>query len=77
MASVGNISKITLPDGNEYDIKDATAREDLDGKVNIVGDTMTGDLNLPNLKASGTVTVGNHAVLTYNETTQSLDFSFI
>lgn len=77
MASIGDISKITLPGGNEYDIKDATAREDLDGKVAIAGDTMTGDLNLPNLKASGTVTVGNHVVLTYNETTQSLDFSFI
>ena len=41
------------------------------------GDTMTGDLNLPNMVASGTVTVGSHAVLTYNSTTQSLDFTFI
>ena len=53
------------------------------GYVAKSGDTMTGDLTLPNLTASGNagiagkVTVGGHAVMTYNSTTQSLDFSFV
>ncbi len=74
---MADIAKIVLPSGSQYDLKDATARTGLEGKVAKAGDTMTGDLNLPNMVASGTVTVGSHAVLTYNSTTQSLDFTFI
>lgn len=74
---MADIAKIVLPSGSQYDLKDATARTGLEGKVAKAGDTMTGDLNLPNMVASGTVTIGSHVVLTYNSTTQSLDFTFI
>lgn len=53
--------------------QDAGARKNTNFKYN----PSTGNVNLPNLIASGKVTVGNHAVLEYNAATASLDFSFI
>jgi hypothetical protein len=53
--------------------QDAGARKNTNFKYN----PSTGNVNLPNLIASGKVTVGNHAVLEYNAATVSLDFSFI
>lgn len=53
--------------------QDVGARKNTNFKYN----PSTGNVNLPNLIASGKVTVGNHAVLEYNAATVSLDFSFI
>ena len=41
---MADISKIKGPDNTSYNIKDATARSDISGKVSISGDTMTGQL---------------------------------
>ena len=43
---MADISKVKLPDGSTYDIKDSTARSDASGKVSKSGDTMTGKLKL-------------------------------
>ena len=53
--------------------QDAGARTNTNFKYN----PSTGNVNLPNLIASGKVTIGSHAVLEYNASTASLDFSFI
>lgn len=53
--------------------QDVGARKNTNFKYN----PSTGNVNLPNLIASGKVTVGSHAVLEYNASTASLDFSFI
>jgi len=73
---MADIAKIVLPSGDQYNIKDDTARTGLDGKVSKSGDTMTGDLTLPNMTATGAVKVGNSVTLSYNSTTQALDFIF-
>lgn len=43
---MADISKITLPTGDTYNIKDETARADISGKVNKTGDTMTANLTI-------------------------------
>lgn len=43
---MADISKITLPTGDTYDIKDETARTDISGKVSKTGDTMTANLTI-------------------------------
>ena len=55
-----------------YGITDAYTKTETDGRyVNITGDTMTGDLNLPNLEASGYIMIGS-AVLSYDATNRAL-----
>ena len=47
---MADISYIKGPDNTSYDIKDATARNDVSNKVSKAGDTMTGELFAPCLK---------------------------
>lgn len=55
-----------------YGITDAYTKTESDDRyVNITGDTMTGDLKLPNLEASGYVMIGS-AVLSYDSTNGAL-----
>lgn len=48
---MADISKIKLPDGNTYDLKDATARSN---KVDKAGDTMSGNLKVPAVRVANT-----------------------
>ena len=55
-----------------YGITDAFTKDQADDRyVNITGDTMTGDLLLPNLEASGCVMIGS-AVLSYDTVNKAL-----
>lgn len=55
-----------------YGITNAFTKDQADDRyVNITGDTMTGDLLLPNLEASGYVMIGS-AVLSYDSTNKAL-----
>lgn len=55
-----------------YGITDAYTKTETDDRyVNVTGDTMTGDLNLPNLEASGYIMIGS-AVLSYDATNRAL-----
>ncbi len=63
---MADISKITTPDGNEYDIKDLKARSDLSNKMDKVNPTGSGSLSL-NRKASTTIGADSVAV-GYNTT---------
>lgn len=55
-----------------YGITDAFTKDQADDRyVNITGDTMTGDLLLPNLEASGYVMIGS-AVLSYDTVNKAL-----
>lgn len=49
---MADISKIVLENGNEYNLKDSTARSELDGCLKKTGGTLTGALTLD--KLSGT-----------------------
>ena len=55
-----------------YGITDAFTKDQADDRyVNVTGDTMTGDLLLPNLEASGYVMIGS-AVLSYDTVNKAL-----
>lgn len=41
MATIGSISVVKLPNGNEYEIKDKVARETMSGAIKLVGTTTT------------------------------------
>jgi hypothetical protein len=56
---MADISKIKLPDGTTYDVKDTTARSTADGKVSKTGDTMTGKLTLQANQYGDTYTSGS------------------
>ena len=53
---MADISKITLPNGSSYDIKDATARA---GKQNIRNGTVSGNVNWDTLTTAGTYKIQN------------------
>ena len=61
---MADISKITLPNGSSYDIKDATARA---GKQNIRNGTISGNVNWDTLTTAGTYKIQN--------TTMTADYS--
>lgn len=56
---MADIAKITLPDNNTYNIKDAIARSELDGKVSKLGDTVNGTLNVENDLNANSINAGN------------------
>lgn len=67
---MADISKITLPNGSEYNIKDATARSGISGKQDAI-DTLTVTLTAAGwsnktqtVSASG-VTASNHVITAY------------
>lgn len=55
---MADLSSIKLPNNETYNIKDATARTDITGKVSKSGDTMTGNLTVPTVIPSGRYGVG-------------------
>lgn len=61
---MADISKITLPNGSSYDIKDATARA---GKQNIRNGTVSGNVNWDTLTTAGTYKIQN--------TTMTVDYN--
>ena len=69
---MAEISKITDITGTTYDIKDTTARSSVSGKVDKSGDTMTGDLTLPNVIVKGTGSSVVPSVMGRNQNSQSL-----
>lgn len=82
---MADISKITLPDSSEYNIKDATARSIANGKSTVsVSQTLTSGTEIAKVTVNGTATSlyapqGGTDILTdsYDASTKTLTLSLL
>lgn len=83
---MADISKITLPDSSEYNIKDATARSIANGKSTVsVSQTLTSGTEIATVTVNGTATSlyapegGGTDILTdsYDASTKTLTLSIL
>lgn len=81
---MADISKITLPDSSEYNIKDATARSIANGKSTVsVSQTLTSGTEIAKVTVNGTATAlyapsgGDILTDSYNASTKTVTLSIL